>query len=204
MLTKIKLTFHNLGLRSWIECDLCYNCPLSRAKGCCTYNPTFHAVDIAYIGAKQPDLLLLIINRPRVLVETTWISVNYLDDPMVGHRCQFNTDTGCSLPVEFRESVCRHFICPGIKMWEEESISQWADFIQELETTEAEFNQHLREKLKQAGVDLRSSFLEATAVLVKEYKEVLKKIEEERFAGYPRQEQVILEREISLSEKWVV
>lgn len=204
MRTEIKLTFHNLGLRSWIECDLCFKCPLNQAKGCCSYNPTYHLVDLGYIGDQWPDLLPVILNKTRVLVDNFWVAVNYIEDPQVGRRCQFNTDTGCQLPVEFRESVCRHFICPGIQMWEEESLKRWADFFQEIETTEAEFNQHLRLKLQEARVDLKSSFPAALDVLVKEYHQVLAGIEAERFGKYPRQEEIIITREIDPDQIWVV
>lgn len=204
MLTEIKMTFYNLGLRSWIECDLCYRCPLNQSKGCCSYNPTYHLVDLGYIGSVRPDILPVIMGKPRLVIEEFWLSVSYLEDSRVGRRCQFNTDTGCQLPVEYRESVCRHFICPGIRLWEEESLARWAEFFQEIEATEAEFNQRLRLRLQEAGVDLRSSFPTALDILVREYRQVLAGIEAERFGKYPSREQIVLSREIVPGEKWIV
>jgi hypothetical protein len=203
LIKKITLTFHNLGLRSWIECDLCSQCPLDKEKGCCSYSPTYHVLDIAYIGYYYPELLIQIVNGPGVLIQDMWITVNSLQDRVSGKRCRFVSHTGCLIPVKFRESVCRHFICPGIKIWEGNSLTKWQEFFQKVELTETEFNDYLRSMLKESGITLKTNFNKAVDLLVSKYMDLIE-VEQQRFVKYPSQEQVVIEREINLEEVWVV
>ena len=55
MQKEIKIIFHNQGLRSYIEVDLCSECPRQDDKGCCGfYSPVFYSSDFAYLLKNQP------------------------------------------------------------------------------------------------------------------------------------------------------
>lgn len=154
---EVKLTFHNNGLRSYIDVDLCSQCPRQDDKGCCGYySPVFYPSDFAYLIRHQPELLEEILSLSQITVLDASITVNHtVEDP--GYRCYFhNTEGGCRLPQLMRESVCRHFVCPGIPWEQDEKFKHWKDFFSRLSDYEIELNNKISEQLKSERLSLRN------------------------------------------------
>ncbi len=206
MLRDIVLTFHNQGLRSFIEVDLCPECPRLNEKGCCGYySPVFYPTDLAYILLNRPSLLDLIFSLPHLTVLDASVTVNSLPDGE-GYRCQFHSrQKGCLLPMLLRESVCRHFVCPGVGWWKEESLAHWKQFFDQLEEYEIAVNNRISEELKRRGLtlrvpELRKAFYQNLIPLFKKETEVAP----EFFSSCPASETVVLRRRLSFGEEWTL
>lgn len=158
MQSQINLVFHNKGLRSYIEVDLCRNCPRQDDKGCCGYySPVFYPTDLAYIAHKKPELIKYIADLPRLTVLDASVTVNSIPEGSNAFHCQFHTrDKGCLLDMELRESVCRHFVCPGIGWWQEPVLLPWKQYFDQIADFEIELNNKLASRLKDEGLSLRS------------------------------------------------
>ncbi len=152
----IHLRFHNRGLRSYIEVDLCRQCPRQDGKGCCGhYSPVFYSTDLAYLWLWRKDLIDLIFRQPHLTILDASVTVNNEIDGE-GYRCRFHSpDSGCILEQEYRESICRHFVCPGIGWEQEEGLQPWRDFFGLLEEYEISLNQQIAEELHSRGLTLR-------------------------------------------------
>ena len=153
---EVKLTFHNNDLRSYIDVDLCSQCPRQDDKGCCGYySPVFYPSDFAYLIRHQPELLEEILSLSQITVLDASVTVNHtVEEP--GYRCYFhNTEGGCRLPQLMRESVCRHFVCPGITWEQDEKFRHWQYFFSRLSDYEIELNNKISEQLKSEGLSLR-------------------------------------------------
>ncbi|MGE5415795.1 MAG: hypothetical protein ACM3UZ_03385 [Acidobacteriota bacterium] len=158
MQSEIKLVFHKKALRSYIEVDLCRDCPRQDDKGCCGYySPVFYPTDLAYIARKKPELINYITDLPRLTVLDASITVNSVPEGPNAFHCQFHTrDKGCLLDMELRESVCRHFVCPGIGWWQEPELELWKNYFDEIADFEIDLNNQLATRLKSEGLSLRS------------------------------------------------
>ena len=203
----VTLTFHNQGLRSYIWVDLCPDCPRQDDKGCCGYySPVFYPLDFAYFLVHQPELVDYILSLPRLTVLDASVTVNSFIDDNSGDRCQFHTrDQGCLLPVEMRESVCRHFVCPGIGWWKEESLQPWREFFERLSEYEISLNQELTDILKESGLTLREpqlrpKFFETLLPLYQQRLQCLP----EFCSGFPPVEEVVIRREIVFGHNWLL
>lgn len=156
MQKEIKLVFHNNGLRSYIEVDLCRECPRQDDKGCCGYySPVFYPSDFAYILKNQPQLLDYIFSLDNITVLDASVTVNNQIDG-TSYRCRFHQkEGGCQLSQELRESICRHFVCPGIAWENEEKLSHWKDFYNQLSDYEIYLNNKIAARLQEKGLSLR-------------------------------------------------
>lgn len=157
MLQEINLVFHRRGLRSFIEVDLCTDCPRRDNKGCCGYySPVFYPTDLYFMSQKQPELIDYIGKLPNLTILDASITVNSLADENGSFRCQFHsTQGGCLLPMELRESVCRHFVCPGIAWQKEDKLAPWKEYFELLGNYEIELNNFLAIRLSQEKLSLR-------------------------------------------------
>lgn len=155
--TDIKLVFHPQALRSYIEVDLCARCPRQDDKGCCGYySPVFYPLDFYYLQQHARQVLDLIWSLPHLTILDHSVTVNSFPDDSGGYYCQFHKrDGGCQLQQEYRESICRHFVCPGIDWQREAKLSGWKDFFAELENLEIKFNQAIAEELTKQELSLR-------------------------------------------------
>ncbi|NLG31988.1 MAG: hypothetical protein GX550_00530 [Syntrophomonadaceae bacterium] len=153
---EIKITFNNRLLRSYIEVDLCLDCPRQDSKGCCGhYSPVFYPTDLAYLYKENPDILSLILNLKDITVLDTSITVNNDIDGQ-SYKCKFHNQTkGCILAQEMRESICRHFVCPGIDWESEPKCNNWRIFFDSLTEYEIALNKRLGDKLAQKNLTLR-------------------------------------------------
>lgn len=155
---EIKLTFHNLGLRTYIEVDLCAQCPRQDDKGCCGYySPVFYPTDLAYLYLHQPDMIARIFSIDHLTVLDHSVTVNNMPEGD-SYRCKFHRrEGGCLLEQTRRESICRHFVCPGIGWWEESSLQEWKEYMERLTDYEIELNRRLSNALEARGLNLRCS-----------------------------------------------
>lgn len=159
----ITLVFHNHGLRSYIEVDLCAECPRQDDKGCCGYySPVFYPIDLGYLYINQPDLLDHIFSLEHLTILDASVTVNNVIDGS-SYRCKFHQkEGGCFLSQNTRESICRHFVCPGIGWWMEESLQNWQIFFDELCSYEIDLNNRWSELLQKEGLSLRHPEQRAT------------------------------------------
>lgn len=155
--TEIILRFHPQGLRSYIEVDLCARCPRQDNKGCCGYySPVFYPTDLFHLQRQAPELIELIWSLPHLTILDHSVTVNSFPDDEGGYYCQFHSRSGgCRLLQEQRESICRHFVCPGINWQSENSLSEWKSYFDQLETQEIRLNQLVSENLTALGLSLR-------------------------------------------------
>jgi len=156
MLKKLELTFHNQGLRSYIELDLCAECPRQDDKGCCGYySPVFYPCDFAYLLQHKPEVLDYIFSLDNLTILDASVTVNNRPEGQ-SYRCNFHSKTGgCLLPQALRESVCRHFVCPGVAWEKEDKLAHWKDFFAALTDYEIELNNRIAGILKEKGLSLR-------------------------------------------------
>jgi hypothetical protein len=153
---EINLIFHNLGLRTYIEVDLCAECPRQDDKGCCGYySPVFYPTDLAYLYIHQADIITRIFSFDHLTILDHSVTVNNVPDGD-SYRCKFhNKNGGCLLEQTWRESICRHFVCPGIGWWEDSSLREWKEYMEQLTDYEIELNQRLSDALNEQGLNLR-------------------------------------------------
>lgn len=157
---EVTLTFHNQGLRSYIEVDLCAECPRQDDKGCCGfYSPIFYPTDLVYLHINKPELLEYIFSLEHLTILDASVTVNNTIEGS-GYRCRFHSkETGCILAQPWRESICRHFVCAGIGWNQEESLQDWREFFDKLTDYEIALNNNWAEVLKQKGLTLRDPVL---------------------------------------------
>lgn len=160
MKEKIEIIFHNEGLRSYIEVDLCSNCPRQDDKGCCGYySPVFYPTDFAYLLVQQAGLIDYIFSLEDITILDASVTVNNTIDGD-NYRCHFhNQSQGCILEQLYRESVCRHFVCPGIDWESEASLKHWKSFFADLSDYEIALNNEIALHLKDSGLTLRNDFM---------------------------------------------
>lgn len=170
---EINLIFHNLGLRTYIEVDLCAECPRQDDKGCCGfYSPVFYPTDLAYLYLHQSEMIEKIFSFDHLTVLDHSVTVNNVPEGD-SYRCKFHSKNGgCLLEQTWRESICRHFVCPGIGWWEESSLQEWKEYMEQLTDYEIALNQRLADALDAHGLNLRRPELreEYFRVLIELYK----------------------------------
>lgn len=167
MQTQVTIVFHNQGLRSFIEVDLCAHCPRQDDKGCCGfYSPVFYPTDLVYLYHNQPALLQEIFQLDGITVLDASVTVNQRPDGD-SYRCRFhNLSGGCRLPQQLRESICRHFVCPDIGWEKSPFLYKWKDFFERLADYEIELNNSIASVLKSKGLSLRHSEQRKSAINV--------------------------------------
>lgn len=200
----IKIVFHNQHLRSYIEVDLCRECPRQDDKGCCGfYSPVFYATDLVYLLKHKPELIDHIFSLENITVLDASVTVNNSIDGD-SYRCHFHRkDGGCLLDQDLRESVCRHFVCPGIAWESEEKLGPWKDFFARLSDYEIELNNRIAASLQTKGLTLRDKekryqfWQELIALFELETGEL-----PAFFREMPAQEEVSIKRTITYGRDW--
>ena len=148
----VRVSFHNLGWRSWIECSLCALCPKSDGKGCCSYSPLFMPVDLGYFQLHNPELIKEIFRLQPLTVLDSCVIVDSCRDADGSLRCQFHSrQSGCTLIPELREFICRKYVCSGMRLWEQAGVERWKEFFEELENREALLNKAIETELRAGG-----------------------------------------------------
>jgi len=206
MAKKINIVFHNRGLRSFIEVDLCAECPRQDDKGCCGfYSPVFYPTDLGYLLLEQPDLLEYIFKLDHLTILDASVTVNNVIEGN-SYRCKFHhKDGGCLLTQTLRESICRHFVCSGIGWWEEESLQDWRHFFDKLSNYEIELNNEWAAILKGQGLTLRDPTLRPQFFdeILKLYQQELKVLPE-FISLMPEKDSRLLDRNLSFGEEWTL
>lgn len=200
----IKIVFHNQGLRSYIEVDLCRECPRQDDKGCCGfYSPVFYASDLVYLLKHRPELIDYIFSIDNITVLDASVTVNNSIDGD-SYRCHFHRkDGGCLLDQNLRESVCRHFVCPGIAWEKEPKLRPWKDFFARLTDYEIELNNRIAALLQEKGLTLRNEekrgqFWNELQALF----ELETAVIPEFFSQLPAKETVSIKRAINYGRDW--
>lgn len=159
----ITLIFHNQGLRSFIEVDLCAECPRQDDKGCCGfYSPVFYPTDLAFLHLHQPEIIAQIFAMDHLTILDHSITVNNVPEGD-SYRCKFHRKSGgCMLDQTRRESICRHFVCPGIGWWEEATLQDWKKYMEQLTDYEIALNQRLADALNARRLNLQDPRLRET------------------------------------------
>lgn len=206
MIKDIAIVFHNQGLRSFIEVDLCAECPRQDDKGCCGfYSPVFYPTDLAYLLMEKSEMIDYILKLDHLTILDASITVNNMIDGN-SYRCKFhNKEGGCLLSQSLRESICRHFVCPGIGWWEEESMQDWRVFFEKLSNYEIELNNQWASILKEQGLTLRDPALRPQffAELKKLYHHELNNLPD--FIGLmPKKDSRSLTRSLSFGKDWIL
>lgn len=200
----INLIFHNLGLRSYIEVDLCAECPRQDFKGCCGYySPIFYTTDLAYLSIHKPELIEQIFRFDHLTILDHSVTLNNVPDGE-SYRCKFHKNTGgCLLDQLARESICRHFVCSGIAWWEEPALSAWKDFFEQLTDYEIRLNQELADILQAKGLSLRDPNLrnEYMQILL-EYYLLLTQPVPDFIKNMPDQDSYTIRRSLTFGQDW--
>lgn len=203
---EIQIVFHNAGLRSYIEVSLCTKCPTRDGKGCCgNYSPVFYPTDFGYLLNNSPALLEEILNIRKLTILDASLTVNNTIDGQ-SYKCHFHSsDQGCLLAQKQRESICRHFVCPGIGWEIERDLITWKDFFAQLAAYEIALNNKISELLRGQGLTLRDRKLRKRffAELLKIYNEETKTLPE-FLLKCPPQEQFTLKREVNPQGEWTL
>lgn len=201
---EIHLVFHNQGLRSYIEVDLCYECPRQDQKGCCGYySPVFYPSDFVYWLKNQPDLIDRLFSLPHLTVLDFSVTLNnVIDGP--SYRCRFHSkERGCVLEQKNRESICRHFVCPGISWEKEPSLAHWKAFFELLSAYEIELNNRLADVLKERNLSLRNpDQRSAIFILLPAEFTRLTQNPPAFFSSCPEREEAVILRPVSYGEEW--
>lgn len=204
MAEEIRLVFHNQGLRSYIEVDLCRKCPRQDDKGCCGYySPVFYLCDFAYMLKNRADLVDYVFSLPNLTVLDASVTINSAPDG-ASYRCQFHTrEKGCLLPQQLRESVCRHFVCPGIAWEKEEGLKDWKLFFEQVGEYEINLNQRLADSFSSRGLSLRDFRQRAEIFneLAAEFDE-LTGTAPDFFSTRPLREEFVIYRELTFGQDW--
>ncbi len=200
----INLIFHNLGLRTYIEVDLCGECPRQDDKGCCGhYSPVFYPTDLAYLYLYQPKIIEQIFVFDHLTILDHSVTVNNVPDGD-SYRCKFHRkDGGCLLEQTWRESICRHFVCPGIGWWKESSLQEWKEYMEQLSDYEIELNQRLADVLAQHGLSLRKPELrqEYFRILIDIYKQEIELVPD-FISRMPAQQSFKIIRPLRFGKDW--
>lgn len=201
----VTLVFHRQGLRSWIEVDLCPDCPRMDGKGCCGYySPVFYLTDLVWISHRDPGFLDRLFDLPRLTVLDFSITVNSLPDVDDSFRCQFHsTQRGCLLPLDLRESVCRIFVCPGIAWWNDQALKDWKKYFDDLEKFEIALNNKVAQESLRHGWSLRRAehrkniiYLSKSLIDLNLYREVPFGLD------LPRRQEAKLAIELAFGNQW--
>ncbi|MGE5390493.1 MAG: hypothetical protein ACM3PE_05450 [Deltaproteobacteria bacterium] len=200
----IHLVFHNQGLRSYIEVDLCAECPRQDNKGCCGhYSPMFYPGDFAYLLRHRPELIDKILDLDNVTILDSSVTVNKTIDGDSYH-CNFHrTEGGCLLEQDERESICRHFVCPGIDWESEPALAHWKTFFNKLFEYEIETNNRIAEIMRQKGLSLRDAAgrQEYFAQLLQAFEEVAAD-PPDFMQECPADERAVINRPITYGKNW--
>jgi hypothetical protein len=188
------VVFHNAGMRSGIECSLCARCPRDRIKGCCTISPVFLLTDIGYFLNNGGDEFVNdLLDSPYVDVSADQLTVNAID-PVGGGRpvCRFHhPEVGCRIPLSYRNMVCRQFLCPNVKLWQDVRARRWVDFWLYLQEEEIRRQQLLADECAKQGFSLLVRRRECLQLIRSMYRDLQPAAS--LTDGYPEMEILILE-----------
>ncbi|MGR6835387.1 hypothetical protein [Syntrophomonas erecta] len=204
MYKDVVLIFYNRGLRSYIEVDLCAQCPRQDDKGCCGYySPIFYPADFAYLLQNCPELLTEILKLPNTTILDASITINNTIDGNSYHCYFHRKEGGCRLPQMLRESICRHFVCPGIGWEKRPKLKEWKIFFEKLADYEIELNNYIADCLAEEGLSLRNP--SQHPVLFKRLMEIFQQqtlVLPDFFFSVPPQDKVTITCEIHYKDEW--
>jgi hypothetical protein len=198
----VEAIFHNAGMRSGIESSLCARCPRDPIQGCCTISPVFLLTDIGYfLNNDGEGFLRDLLNSPFVEVSEDQLRVIAIEagpqdrqEEPGQQSCRFHhMEIGCRLPLRYRNTVCRQFLCPDVKLWQDARVKRWVDFWLCLQQIEIECQQLLADECARRGVSLKYGQDESMQLIKSMYGDLWP--DARLPGGYPEMEIVLLERQ---------
>ncbi|NLW90685.1 MAG: hypothetical protein GXY34_03680, partial [Syntrophomonadaceae bacterium] len=121
------------------------------------YSPMFYPGDFVYLLKRRPELIDSILGLDNVTILDSSVTVNKTIDGDSYHCSFHRTEGGCLLEQDERESICRHFVCPGINWESEPALAHWKTFFDQLFEYEIEINNRIAEIMRQKGFSLRDA-----------------------------------------------
>jgi predicted secreted Zn-dependent protease len=105
--------------------------------------------------------------------------------------------------MELRESVCRHFVCPGIGWWKDEKLAKWKNYFDQLADNEINLNNFIAAEMEREKLSLRNSEdWDRILVLIDHLVEEALSRMDEWDAAVPEQEAVVIKRRITYGIDW--
>lgn len=91
-------------------CSVCYRHNKYEGKGigCCSYEPEFCLFDLVFLYLHYPDIYEFTMNKGRIIKGYNGIMVEMKTGI---EQCPFVSDSGCVLPRDAMNPLCRLFIC---------------------------------------------------------------------------------------------
>lgn len=106
--------------------------------------------------------------------------------------CRFHhPEVGCRLPLSYRNMVCRQFLCPGVKLWQDMRARRWSDFWLYLQEEEIRGQALLSAECARQGVSLLTRRQECLSLLTSMYRNL--RMAADLPDGYPEMEILDLE-----------
>lgn len=185
---------YNAGMRSGIECSLCAHCPRDRAQGCCTISPVFLLTDIGYfLNNNSQEFVAKLLDSPYVDVSADQFRVKAVVKTGDRPTCRFHhPEIGCRIPLAYRNTVCRQFLCPDIKLWQDRRARRWVDFWLRLQEEEIRCQQLLTDECSKYGYSLLVRRKECLELVRDQYR--LLRSDNNLPGGYPQAELIILDK----------
>ncbi|NPV28305.1 MAG: hypothetical protein HPY58_01345 [Firmicutes bacterium] len=198
----IEVTFHNAGLRSSIECNMCSRCPRDRVHGCCKISPVFLLTDIGFfLNNNSIGFLKSLLKSPYAEIGDNYLKVKAIKGVDGRRYCRFHhPEIGCRLPILYRNTVCRQFLCPEVSLWRDSRAKRWAAFWLRLQEEEIILNQALGRECQKNNCSLRfrqNACLELIKTLYRE----LSRNTSPLFNSYPVTEVLLLTPRLPVKSK---
>ncbi len=187
----VEITFHNLGLRSGISCSLCARCPRDQVQGCCRISPSFLLTDIGFfLNSNASGFVRSLLQSSHAEILDDQVRVGAIADEE-RQVCRFlNPHLGCRIPMAYRNTVCRQYLCPEVGLWKDSRARRWVDFWLYLQEEEIRGQQMISDMCASRGVSLLAGRSECLRLVQSQYRDLAAAC---RFPdGYPEQETVTL------------
>ncbi|MDH7578774.1 MAG: hypothetical protein QHH75_13390 [Bacillota bacterium] len=198
----IEVTFHNAGLRSSIECNMCSSCPRDRIRGCCKISPVFLLTDVGFfLNSNGISFLESLFESPYVEIGDDYLKVKAIKEVDARHYCRFhNQEIGCRIPIPHRNTVCRQFLCPEVSLWRDPKAKRWVSFWLHLQKEEILLNHTLALECEKNNCSLR--FQRNTCLeLIKNLYQKLNSRLEPYFRSYPVTEVLLMAPPLPVTSK---
>lgn|GEM_PF-1700326 len=188
-----EIILHNQGMRSGIECSLCIRCPRDRVQGCCAISPVFLLTDIGYfISNNGDDFVIKLLDSPYTDLFEHQFRINAVERADDRAVCRFHhPEIGCRIPLAYRNTVCRQFLCPEVKLWQDHRARRWVQFWLRLQEEEIRGQQLLAAECVKKGYSLLVHRQECLQLIGEKYQELRFDLPD----GYQQTEWIMLDKQ---------
>ncbi len=184
---------HDQGMRSGIECSLCMRCPRDQVQGCCVIGPVFLLTDIGhFINNGSDDFVIKLLDSPYTDLSEHQFRVRAVVRADNRTVCRFHhPEIGCRIPLAYRNTVCRQFLCPEVRLWQDRRARRWVQFWLRLQEEEIRCQQLLAAECARKGCSLLVRRQECLQLIGEQYRSLVFDLPE----GYPQAECIMLDRQ---------